>query len=96
MEYKRGDNIRFILSYLAQYPGAGTGEILFYMKKWRGLDMSRRTHTQYFTRTNYRQIGYSGAKERYIDVRWKSRGNGKWELTQAGMEELNKIGMIKL
>jgi hypothetical protein len=42
---------------------------------------------------SFNQKGYSGAKDRYVGVRWQRVGKG-WELTQAGIEELNKIGMI--
>ena len=99
MEFKRGDNIRFILGFLAQNPGSKTRVIIDSMKKARGLDMDRRTHTQYFTKENSPWRRAMGYKNRYVDVLWEG-GDGRWKLTRAGEKMLasctGRVNELKL
>lgn len=87
MEYKRGDNIVFILDFLAKNPGSSAADTIRALLTWRGKDPKKRALVQYFVPVSFNQIGYSGAKDRYVGVRWRKVGNG-WELTQRGKEEL--------
>ena len=99
MEYKRGDNILFILNFLAQKPGAGTGEIQRALLQWRGKDPNKRALVQYFIFEGYIRNAF-GTPNRYVGVRWEKIARGKWKLTQNGENELarckSRLGELKL
>ena len=99
MEYKRGDNILFILSFLAKYPGAGTGEINRALLEWRGKDPNKRALIQYFIFEGLIRNAF-GTPNRYVGVRWERIARGKWKLTKNGENELarckSRLEVLKL
>jgi len=97
--FKQGDNILYFLHYINQNPNSKTRVIIDSMKKARGLDMNRRTHTQYFTKENSPWRRAMGYKNRYVGILWEG-GDGRWKLTQAGEKMLasctGRVNELKL
>jgi len=79
-EFKRGDNLRFIASYLYENPGSRYTDILRALCKFRGKKYDRGMYSQYF-----RSSGPSWMPPGYGATHWKKEG-GVWWLDHRGME----------
>lgn len=87
MAFKRGDNIRFICTYLYENPGATYSEVRNALCEFRGIDPKRRPghYTWYFRdTTGWIPMMGCGGPPRKNDTRWVKRDR-RYYLTERGL-----------
>ncbi|MAG26749.1 hypothetical protein CMI47_14505 [Candidatus Pacearchaeota archaeon] len=87
---KRGDNIRFLATYLFENPGVTSSECRKALCEergifWEGGRQMRGQYTSYFSRTRYSSSWPNPPADRYWTKFRRSDGRIGWKLTLEGM-----------
>ena len=88
MEFKKGDNIKFILNFLAQNPGSTRVQVLSAHQEWRGKEKGWMA-TEYFKPEPQSGSHYFG----HLYQEWKQTGPG-WKFSLEGTSCYNTEGLV--